>query len=100
MAAVALAYPMAWSHNGILYLIGYSAGSQWIRRSADGGRTWLNYSDGRPEREIAVSDPERVAFVKMETQGSRLVVGVPQAPYVRMYVSADDGGTWEGEGEV
>lgn len=98
--ANALQYPMACHHNGILYLVGYWGGWQLIRRSPDGGRTWLKYRGDRLQNEIAESDPERVAFVKMETQGSRLVVGVPQSPAVVIYVSRDDGWTWEREGEV
>ena len=100
MGEMALAYPMAYYHNGILYLVGYAAGVQWIQRSGDGGRTWLPYSGGRIVQEIAPSDPERVAFVKMESQGGRLIVGVPQSPYVAIYVSKNDGATWEKEGEV
>lgn len=100
MAAVALAYPMAYCHNGILYLIGYCGGAQFIRRSADGGATWLEYTDGSVEKQVASSDAERVAFLKMETQGSRLIVGVPQTAQVAVYYSADDGATWMLEGVV
>lgn len=100
MAAVALAFPTAYCHNGILYLVGYRGGAQFIRRSADGGATWLKYADGEVEKEIASADAERVAFLKMETQGSRLIVGVPQAPHVVVYYSRDDGATWVLEGSV
>ncbi len=98
--ASALQYPMAFHHNGILYLIGYYGGRQLIRRSGDGGKTWLKYQGDSIQSDIAESDPERVALVKMETQGARLVVGVPQTPHVVIYVSRDDGWTWEREGEV
>ncbi len=100
MSEIALAYPMAWEHNGILYLIGYAGGKQWIRRSPDGGKTWLRWRAGNVDEPIADSDAERVAFVKMETQGGRLIVGVPQAPYVVLYVSKSDGEAWEEEGGV
>ena len=98
--ANALLYPMAFHHNGILYLIGYWGGRQLIRRSGDGGQTWLKYREESIQSEIAASDPERVALVKMETQGARLVVGVPQTPHVVIYVSRDDGWSWEREGAV
>ena len=91
-----LSYPMAFEHNGLVYLIGYRGGAQYIRRSADGGRTWLPFSDGETEELVAAgSDAARVAFVKMDTQGCRLVVGVPNYPNVVIYTSADDGETWE-----
>ena len=98
--ANALLYPMAFHYNGILYLVGYWGGRQLIRRSGDEGKTWLKYRGASVQSEIAESDPERVAFVKMDSQGARLIVGVPQAPYVVIYVSRDDGWTWEREGEV
>ena len=100
MPAVALAYPMGYLHNGILYLVGYRGGKQYLRRSGDGGASWLRWSDDSQEKEIAASDAERVAFVKLETQGGRLVVGVPQAPYIAVYLSRDDGATWRFEGLV
>ena len=100
MSAVSLAYPMAYCYNGILYLVGYRAGAQYIRRSADQGRTWLRYADGTTEKQVAASHAERVAFVKMDTQGCRLIVGVPQFPQVAMYISLDDGMTWVFEGMV
>ena len=98
--ANALEYPMAVHFNGVLYLIGYWGGQQLIRRSGDGGQTWLKYRGDAIQSAIAPSDAERVAFVKMETQGARLVVGVPQAPNVVIYVSRDDGFTWGCEGPV
>ena len=98
--ASALEYPMAVHHNGVLYLVGYWGGKQWVRRSGEGGRTWLKYPGGAIQSEIAESDAERVALVKMETQGARLIVGVPQGANVVVYVSRDDGWTWEREGEV
>ena len=98
--ANALEYPMAVHFNGVLYLIGYWGGEQLIRRSGDGGQTWLYYEGDAIQSAIAPSDAERVAFVKMDSQGARLVVGVPQAPNVVIYVSRDDGFTWTCEGAV
>lgn len=97
MATLNLSYPMAYCHNGILYLIGYKHGGQVVRRSHNGGQTWIKFADGVYEKPIADSDPERVAFVKMETQGGRLLVGVPRGGEVLMYVSKDDGENWERE---
>ena len=34
-----LSHAMAFEYNGLLYVIGYRAGGQYLRRSADGGRT-------------------------------------------------------------
>ena len=82
-----LSYPMAFEHNGLVYLVGYRGGAQYIRRSADGGTTWLAFRD-------------RVALVKMDTQGCRLVVGVPNYPNIDIYISADDGETWELEASI
>jgi hypothetical protein len=95
MATLTLSYPMAYCHNGLLYLIGYQGGTQYIRRSGDGGKTWMRYSDNTLEKPIAASDAERVAFVKMETQGGRLIVGLPSGGEVVMYQSPDDGETWQ-----
>ncbi len=96
-----LSYPMAFEHNGLVYLIGYRGGAQYIRRSADGGETWLSFRDGATEKLVASpSDADRVAFVKMDTQGCRLVVGVPNYPNIDIYISADDGETWELEASL
>ena len=97
MATVSLSYPMAWQHNGILYLIGYAGGVQRVRRSHNGGQTWMRWADHTLEKTIAPSDPEREAFVKMDTQGGRLIVGVPREGEVLMYYSRDDGETWEAD---
>lgn len=96
-----LSYPMAFEHNGLLYLIGYRGGAQYLRRSADGGHTWLAFSDGEIEKPVgAPSDAQRVAFVKMETQGCRLVVGVPNYPHIDIYVSVNDGESWVLDSQV
>jgi len=92
---------MAFEHNGLLYLIGYRDGAQYLRRSADGGYSWLAFSDGEEEKLVAAtSDANRVAFVKMDTQGCRLVVGVPNYPDIDIYISADDGQSWELEASL
>ncbi len=96
-----LSYPIAFEHNGLVYLVGYRGGAQYIRRSADGGTTWLAFRDGVTERLVAApSDADRVALVKMDTQGCRLVVGVPNYPNIDIYISADDGETWELEASI
>ena len=70
-------------------------------RSADGGRGWLQFSDGEEEKLVAAtSNADRVAFVKMDTQGCRLVVGVPNYPDIDIYISADDGQSWELEASL
>ena len=90
-----LSHPMAFEYNGLLYVIGYRAGGQFLRRSADGGKSWLEFAGGGTERLVAMpADEQRVAFVKMATQGRALVVGVARYPDVRVYVSRDDGESW------
>ena len=89
-----LTLPFAFEFNGILYVIGYRDGAQWIRRTADFGQGFLPYSDGSIERQIAPSDAQRVGFAKMESQGALLVVGIPSAPDILTYVSKNDGETW------
>ena len=99
--AASLAYPMAFEHNGLLYLIGYRGGGQYLRRSADGGQTWLPFSGGPTEKLVGTpADAQRVALVKMETQGCRLVVAVPNYPHIDVYVSVDDGEHWELDSQV
>ena len=99
--AQGLSHPMVFEHNGLVYLIGYRGGAQYLRRSADGGRTWLPFRDGTTEKLVAVpSDADRVAFVKMDTQGCRLVVGVANYPTIDTYISADDGESWVREASL
>jgi len=96
-----LSHAMAFEFNGLLYVIGYRAGGQYLRRSADKGQSWLRFGDGSEEKLVALpSDEQRVAFVKMGTQGRALVVGVPNFPDIDVYVSYDDGGSWEQEEPV
>lgn len=92
--ATDLTFPFAFEYNGILYIIGYRDGAQWIRRTADFGQSFLPYPDGSIEQKIAESDAQRVGFVKMESQGALLVAGVPREPEILTYVSKDDGWTW------
>lgn len=93
--AADLSFPVAFEHNGLLYLMGYRQGRQYIRRSADMGRTWLGFPDQSIERSVGdSSDPQRGALVKMQTGGAMLVAGIPRWPSIEIYVSADDGMTW------
>ncbi len=93
-----LTHAIAFEFNGLFYVIGYRAGAQYLRRSADGGRSWLRFSDGSEEALVALpSDEQRVAFVKMASQGRALVVGVPRFPEIDVYVSRDDGESWAQE---
>ena len=96
-----LGHAMAFEFNGLLYVIGYRAGGQYLRRSADSGRTWLPFTDESEETLVAMpADEQRVAFVKMASQGRALVVGVSRYPAIEVYVSRDDGETWEQEEAV
>lgn len=94
-----LSHAMAFEYNGLLYVIGYRAGGQYIRRSEDGGQSWLTFSDESKEKLVAMpADEQRVAFVKMASQGRALVVGVPNYPDIDIYVSRDDGESWAEDG--
>jgi len=87
---------MAFEYNGLLYVVGYRSGGQYLRRSVDKGKTWLPFTDDSTERLVATpADAERAALVKMSTQGRPLVVGIANWPHVDVYVSNDDGETWE-----
>lgn len=98
--SLALTHPRIAEHNGLWYLLGYSGGSQYIKKSADHGQSWLEFSDGSQQKEIGPSDDAAGAIVKMTTQGSRIVVAIPKEPDVHIYVTADDGETWELESTV
>ena len=92
-----LSHAMAFEYNGLLYVIGYRAGGQYLRRSADGGRTWLPFADASEEKLVAMpADELRVAFVMMASQGRALVGGVSRYPASEGYVSQDDGETGAG----
>ena len=95
-----LAYANAVTCNGILYLVGYRDGGQYFRRSADGGSSWLTFSDGGTERLVGSSDAGRAGLVKMETQGRPLMAVLPRQPELGVHVSHDDGETWTLEGTV
>ncbi len=93
-----LSHVTGFEYNGLWYVIGYRGGAQYLRRSADRGRSWLRFPDGSIERLVAAkSDEQRATLVKMGTQGRPLVVGVPNFPRIDVYVSHDDGFTWEQE---
>ncbi len=102
MATIAgLTYPTMVEHNGVMYVTGYREGGVYVRRTADGGATWLKFSDGAEERLVcAPADEARAGLVKMESQGRRLMAAVSVAPDIAIYVSADDGETWGLEGTV
>lgn len=94
-----LSHTMAFEFNGLLYVIGYRSGGQYLRRSADGGATWLKFADDSEERLVAMpTDEQRVGFVKMGSQGRALLVAVSRHPAIDVYVSVDDGESWECEG--
>jgi len=96
-----LSHAMAFEYNGLLYVVGYRAGAQYLRRSADRGRSWLPFADESEERLVAQpADEQRVAFVKMGTQGRALVVGVASFPDIDIYVSYDEGESWSQEEPV
>lgn len=96
-----LSQPTLAEHNGLLYLTGYRAGGQYLRKSADGGKSWLAFSDGQVERLICQpADEARAGLLKMDSQGRRLVVAVAREGSIEVYVSADEGETWEWESEV
>lgn len=96
-----LAHPCACEYNGILYLVGYRSGAQYVRRSADRGVTWLAFGDGAIDRCIASpADPVRAAITKLDTQGRPLVAAVSASGEIAVYLSEDDGETWRLESRV
>ncbi len=97
----ALSYPNAVEHNGIVYLIGVRDGEYRLRRTCDGGETWLPFSDSEIERPVAdATNPQRAALVKLSGQGSPLLACVPQWPQLLIYSSFDDGDTWQLESQI
>ena len=90
MAEIAgLSHPTMVECNGVIYLTGYREGSVYLRRSVDGGKTWLE------ERLVATpADEARAGLVKLETQGRRLMAAVSRGAEVAVFVSEDDGETW------
>ncbi len=93
-----LSHAIGFEYNGLLYIVGYRAGGHYLRRSADKGRTWLDFANGGIERLIAApADDQRAAFAKMSSQGRALVVGIANFPNIEVYVSRDDGDSWEND---
>ena len=87
--------------NGILYVIGLRAGSYWVRRSADAGKSWLPFADGSLERAVApATSDQRAGLVKLVGQGQPLLACIPQWPTLKVYASFDDGETWSHESTV
>ena len=96
-----LTHPTVCEYGGILYVAGYRQGGQYLRKTVDGGRTWLKFAEGAEERLIAQpADEARAGLVRMDSQGRRLVAAVARRPYVDVYVSVDDGETWVKESSV
>lgn len=96
-----LTHPTICEYGGILYVSGYREGAQYLRKSVDGGRTWLKFADGAEERLIGQpADEARAGLAKLDGQGRRLVAAVARRPWVDVYVSVDDGETWVKESEV
>lgn len=101
MAIAGLTHPTLVESNGIMYVTGYRGGSVYLRRSVDGGRTWLKFADGTDEKLVASgADETRAGLVKLESQGRRLLVAVSCKPAINVYVSADDGETWLSDSSV
>ena len=95
MAIAGMTHPTLVECNGIVYVTGYRSGAVYLRRSADGGRTWLPFANGNAERLVgSPADEARAGLVKLETQGRRLLVAVSRKPEIDVYVSADDGESW------
>lgn len=96
MATIAgLTYPTMVEHNGMSYVTGYREGGIYVRRSGDGGRSWLPYSDGSEERLVCEpADEARAGLLKTRGQGRRLMAAVSVGGEVRVFMSADDGETW------
>jgi hypothetical protein len=96
-----LTHPALTEHNGLLYLTGYRDGGQYLRKSADSGKSWLQFRDGSDEKLICQgADEARAGLIKMESQGRRLVVAVAREGRVAIYVSADEGEQWVWESEL
>lgn len=91
-----LQYPALAEHNGVLYVAGYREGRIYLRRTIDGGRTWLKFKEGEAEKLICEGAEEaQIGLLKMESQGRRLVAAVPVGEEIHIYISADDGETWQ-----
>lgn len=96
MATIAgLTYPTMVEHNGMTFVSGYRDGGIYMRRSSDGGRSWLCFSDGAEERLVCEpADEARAGLLKTRGQGRRLMAAVAVGGEVRVFVSVDDGETW------
>jgi hypothetical protein len=90
-----LSHPTLVEHNGLLYVSAYRDGAQYLRRSADGGRTWLAFQDENDEKLIARPAAAcRAGLLKMDSGGRRLVAAVSTGAGIDIYVSADEGENW------
>jgi hypothetical protein len=101
MAIAGLTHPTLVECNGIMYVTGYRGGAVYLRRTADGGKTWLTFADGTDEKLVgSPADEARAGLVKLESQGRRLMVAISCKPSVNVYVSADDGESWVTDSSV
>jgi len=76
---VSLSHPVATEYGGILYVVGIRDGQYKVRRSADGGDTWIPYSDGSTERTVAAAPmQQRAGLTKLTGQGSPLLACIPE----------------------
>jgi hypothetical protein len=96
-----LSLPVAVERDGVVYVVGVRDGFYRIRRSSDGGATWLPYSDGEVEKPVAEAcTDQRAALVKLTGQGAPLLACVAGWPELVVYASYDDGETWEAESTI
>jgi hypothetical protein len=94
MTQLSLTNPRLVEYNGICYLLGLSAGTAYLMKSADCGETWLPFSGGTTQSPIGPCDEHGGALVKLHSQGGRLLAALPHQSQIHIYMSADDGDTW------
>ena len=94
MTQVKLTAPRLVEYNGICYLLGIEEGSAYLMKSADCGRSWLQFSGGGIHSPVGPCDPCGGALARLHSQGGRLMAALPSAPHIYIYVSADDGDSW------
>ena len=92
---VDLTYPVATECGGVVFVVGIRDGSYQIRRTIDGGQSWLEYSDSSVEKPICIAPvQQRAGLVKLRTQGRPIMVCAPQVEGLRFLISYDDGESW------
>ena len=88
-------HPVATECSGIVYVVGIRGGYYQIRRTTDGGQTWLEYADGSVEKPVCTAlSQQRAGLVKLRTQGQPLLICAPQPDGLRFLISYDDGESW------